>query len=81
MSTTVDQQAAALGAAATSFVASGAWGDFSETARAHTVVARHEPDPVVHERYRDILRTFERTLAVHIDLHEQLTHPGKQERP
>lgn len=78
VSTGVDQQAAALGAAATSFVGTGAWSGFEETARAHTITARHEPDPALHERYDALMDTFEATLASHIDLHLQLTEPSYQ---
>lgn len=64
ISTTVDQQAAALGAASTAFVALGLWPDISASARAHRVVARHVP--AEGDRYVELLDRFDQAMAHHL---------------
>jgi xylulokinase len=64
IATTVDQQAAALGAASTAFVGIGAWSRIAESERAHTVVARHEPkNPEV---YGQLVDRFEVAMSEHL---------------
>lgn len=58
LKTSVDQQAAALGAAAVAAVGIGAWKDFSRIRDLHEVQARHEPDPSVSGIYAGILPGF-----------------------
>ncbi len=58
LKTSVDQQAAALGAAAVTAVGIGAWKDFSRIRELHEIQARHEPDPAAARIYAGILPTF-----------------------
>jgi xylulokinase len=63
IATTVDQQAAALGAASTAFVGLGAWSAIADSERAHDVVARHEPRDA--EAYEQLVDRFEAAMADH----------------
>lgn len=56
--TSVDQQAATLGAAAVALVGSGAWSDFSRVRDVHTVLHSYDPDPVAARRYDELLEAF-----------------------
>ncbi len=58
LKTTVDQQAAALGAAALAAVGTGAWSDFSRIAELHEVVDLHEPEPSAERTYAGLMPVF-----------------------
>ena len=58
LKTTVDQQAAALGAAALAAVGTGAWKDFSRIAELHKIKDLHEPDPDAARTYSSLLSVF-----------------------
>jgi xylulokinase len=64
--TSIDQQAAALGAAATAFVATGAWSSIAELRRAHRVLERREPDAAAHGAYAAAAARFDRALSSQI---------------
>jgi xylulokinase len=57
-SSSVDQQAATLGAAASAFVGSAAWDSYADAARAHTIVAQYEPDGTREQVYAPLRRAF-----------------------
>ncbi|NDR56302.1 xylulokinase [Aliiruegeria sabulilitoris] len=54
----VDEQAAALGAAALAFVGSGLWADFSPLAALHAPQATNRPDPDNLRRYNAMAHRF-----------------------
>jgi xylulokinase len=56
--TAVDQQSAALGAAATAFVGAGLWSDFSEAERPHTTRERFLPNGDAEQTYAILCRRF-----------------------
>ena len=58
MKTSVDQHAAALGAAALGFVGTGAWTDYAPVDAQHVVEDRSAPDPSGHERRSLMLAAF-----------------------
>ena len=51
--TSIDQQSAALGAAALAFVGLGIWPDFDPIRELHQPTGRHVPEPTAVARYRD----------------------------
>ncbi len=59
--TSVDEQAAALGAAATAMVGSGAWRDFSQADAAHTPQGRYLPE--AHQAHRLVRSRFDDAVA------------------
>ena len=61
--TAVDQQAAALGAAATAFVGLGLWEDFTPVDRPHRPVERYEPVSASTEQYAGVRRRFDAAVA------------------
>lgn len=60
--TSVDQQAATLGAAAIAFVGLGAW-RFDDAERPHTVLERIDPDPAAVREYDTIRAAFDDAVA------------------
>ncbi|WP_432488456.1 xylulokinase [Kineococcus sp. SYSU DK018] len=60
--TSVDQQAATLGAATIAFAGLGAW-SFRDAERPHTVVERIEPDPAAVATYEEAEARFARAVA------------------
>jgi len=56
--TAIDEQAAALGAAALALVGSGYWNGFARIAELHVEVGRSEPDPAATLVYRRLLPLF-----------------------
>lgn len=64
IATTVDQQAAALGAAATAFVGIGAWPGLDAADSAHEIVARHTPQQ--SGRYAALVDRFETAMSEHM---------------
>lgn len=62
--TSVDQQAATLGAAAIAFVGLGAWSGFSRTDDAHTVLERIAPHPDAESRYASARSRFDAAASV-----------------
>jgi xylulokinase len=61
--TTVDQQAATLGAAAIAFVGLGAWDDFSRADDAHVLIERVLPDADAADRYAAARARFDAASA------------------
>lgn len=61
--TSVDQQAATLGAAAIAFVGLGVWDDYSRADDAHTVVERILPDDDAADRYAGARARFDAAAA------------------
>jgi xylulokinase len=55
LKTSIDQQAAALGAAALAAVGTGAWKDFSKIVELHEVRERHEPEPDAAAAYARLM--------------------------
>ncbi|WP_210651551.1 FGGY-family carbohydrate kinase [Nocardioides sp. SYSU D00065] len=60
--TTVNQQAAALGAATLALVGVGAWDGFAAAEEAHRVEERHEPHPGRAELYNGVAVRFEEAV-------------------
>lgn len=60
--TSVDQQAATLGAATIAFAGLGAW-DFADAERPHTVLERVRPDPDAVREYEPIRAAFDDAIA------------------
>jgi xylulokinase len=60
--TSVDQQAATLGAATIAFAGIGAW-SFADAERPHTVLERVEPDPAAVREYTSIRTAFDGAVA------------------
>jgi xylulokinase len=60
--TSVDQQAATLGAAAIAFTGLGRW-DFTDAERPHAVLERVEPDPAAVHEYLSIRAAFDDAVA------------------
>jgi xylulokinase len=58
LKTTIDQQAAALGAAALAFVGLGRWPDFSRLRTLTATIERNVPDPAAVPVYEAALRAF-----------------------
>lgn len=56
--TSIDQQAASLGAAAVAAVGVGLWDGFERVRELHEVRARHEPDPVATETLKPLAQLF-----------------------
>lgn len=56
--TTIDQQAASLGAAAVALVGTGMWDSFERVRDLHVVEARHDPDAATAERLRPLREVF-----------------------
>ncbi|WP_158602950.1 xylulokinase [Jiangella rhizosphaerae] len=61
--TTVDQQAATLGAAAIAFVGSGLWSSFEPVDAAHVSVAEYVPQPSAAEHYARLRARFDALVA------------------
>ena len=59
--TTIDQQAAALGAAAVAAVGFGFWKDFSRITDLHVELQRHEPDPAATSAYERLMPLFRKS--------------------
>ena len=60
--TAVDQQAAALGAAATAFVGAGTWDGFDAVERPHEVLERYDPVPARAEECARLCRRFDEAV-------------------
>ncbi|MEV0374677.1 FGGY family carbohydrate kinase [Streptomyces sp. NPDC050636] len=61
--TTVDQQAAALGAAATALVGAGVWSTFNEAERPHIPKERYEPNQANAAKYTTLCTRFNEAVA------------------
>jgi xylulokinase len=70
--TSVDQDAASLGAAALAAVGCGVWKDLTVVDRLHRVERTHEPRPEATAAYARLLPIFERTRVDGAALSEQL---------
>ena len=64
ISTAVDQQAAALGAATIAFVGTGVWQTFKEAERPHVPRDRYQPNPNTAEQYEAVRARFNRAVAL-----------------
>jgi xylulokinase len=64
LKTSVDQQAAALGAAALAAVGTGAWVDFSRIADLHDIRQRHEPDRAASDAYSRLMPRYEEACTM-----------------
>jgi len=74
--TSVDQQAAALGAAAIVFVGTGLWRDFSEVGIAHAEVQRYHPRSDRAEHYDHMAEWFDGLVEAATDLRGRLGPSG-----
>ena len=70
--TNVDQQAAALGAAAVAAVGAGLWSDFSQIDQVHEVQDVAEPDPVDAALYEKLLPVFAKAARFHSELGDDM---------
>jgi xylulokinase len=68
--TTVDQQAAALGAAATALVGAGVWSTFTEAERPHVAKERFQPNQTDASTYAVVCGRFNEALAAMTALRE-----------
>lgn len=73
--TNIDQQAAALGAAALAAVGSGLWPGFERIDDLHSLEATAEPDPSSAELYEQRLPIFRKAGVYLSDLGDRLTSP------
>jgi xylulokinase len=72
--TNIDQQAAALGAAAVAAVGAGLWPDFERIDQVHRIEACTEPVPAHMAIYDQLLPVFCQAAAYQADLGDRLTH-------
>jgi xylulokinase len=59
----VDQQAAALGAAATALVGAGVWSTFTEAERPHIAKERFQPNQTEATAYAEVCARFNEVVA------------------
>jgi xylulokinase len=74
--TPVDQQAAALGAAALAFIGAGLWPDASPIIALHTPREVHDPDPIIAPLYERLLPLFKRIALPLAELGANLNDPS-----
>ena len=72
LKTGIDQQAAALGAAALAFVGTGLWRDFERIVDLHAVEHRANPSPEAKAVYRVALKAFRAAVASQAELAKPL---------
>lgn len=68
--TSVDQQAAALGAAATALVGAGVWSTFTEAERPHIAKEHYQPKQKDANKYAEVCARFNEALAAMTALRE-----------
>lgn len=72
--TNIDQQAAALGAAAVAAVGTGLWQDFEIIDDIHKTQSIAEPVPANNAAYEQLLPVFSRAAKHHAELGDMLSH-------
>jgi xylulokinase len=72
----IDQETAALGAAALAAVGSGAWSNFSRVVELHEIEDRSHPNPQNVAVYNSLLPIFKRAAEYQRDLGEMLARSG-----
>jgi xylulokinase len=72
----IDQETAALGAAALAAVGSGAWPNFSRVVELHEIEDRSRPNPQNVAVYDSLLPIFKRAAEYQRDLGEMLARSG-----
>ncbi len=70
--TNIDQDAAALGAAALAAVGCGLWSDFSKIDAIHQTQEEIVPDPENHQKYEPILAIFEKATQYQSEISDLL---------
>ena len=74
--TSIDQQAAGLGAAALAAVGSGLWPDFEKIDRIHEPEHTAEPIPANNSKYEAMLPVFVQAARYHAELGDMLADLG-----
>lgn len=72
LKSSIDQQAAALGAAALAAVGAGLWKDFSPVDGLHRIEERTQPDPKNRGRYAALLPLYERMVRGQAEISDRL---------
>lgn len=76
LKTSVDQDAASLGAAAVAAVGVGLWSDFAPVDRVHATEAVHAPRPEAVRAYARLMPVFERMRVAEAAICQQLNESG-----
>jgi xylulokinase len=76
--TNIDQNAAALGAAAVASVGIGLWEDFTKVDTIHRVVDQTEPIPENREIYRELLPIFRRVAEQQAEIGDMMQNIQKR---